>query len=180
MEYQKVLDFWFCETSQEKWFTRDEQFDEIVSTRFRSCWQAACRGECYTWRESLEGRLAEIIVLDQFSRNLNRNRAEAWAQDTMALVLSQEALRQPEWQQLETAQKAFLLMPWMHAESRLIHEKATELFDSLGDAEYSRHERQHRDIIARFGRYPHRNQWLGRTSTAEEIAYLSEHALPFF
>lgn len=111
MNSQKVLDFWFSETSQGKWFIRDDQFDEAVSTRFRDCWEAACRGELYTWRETLNGRLAEIIVLDQFSRNLNRNRAEAWAQDGMALTLSQEALRQPGWERLGTAQKTFLLMP---------------------------------------------------------------------
>jgi uncharacterized protein (DUF924 family) len=180
MAYEKVLNFWFRDECQEKWFIRDKQFDDAISTLFRACWEAARQGELCSWRATLHGRLAEIIVLDQFSRNLNRNSAEAWSQDSMALVLSQEVLRQPQWQQLGKPQKAFLLMPWMHSESRLIHEKATELFEELGDPEFIRHEREHRDIIRKFGRYPHRNALLGRVSSAEEAAWLSGHSLPFF
>lgn len=174
MEYENVLTFWFSESSQEKWFSHDDAFDDMISRRFRSCWEAACRGELYAWRETVSGRLAEIIVLDQFSRNLNRHSADAWAQDKMALVLSQEALLQPDWRQLGTPKKAFLLMPWMHAESRFIHEKAAELFEKLGDPAFIRHESEHRAIIEAFSRYPHRNQLLGRVSSADELLYLSK------
>ncbi|QCR38337.1 DUF924 family protein [Nissabacter sp. SGAir0207] len=180
MEYEQVLAFWFDEAGEAKWFSKDEQFDQTLRERFGECWQAACRGELSSWRHSLRGRLAEVIVLDQFSRNLARQDAAAWAQDGMALVLSQEAMRQPGWQQLPTRERAFLLMPWMHAESRVIHQQAVALFEALGDAEMAHHARQHREIIERFGRYPHRNARLGRASTPEEARYLKENQLPFF
>jgi len=175
MNYRTVLDFWFSEQSQTKWFERDDNFDAMIGDRFTTCWQMACRGELYTWRENMQGRLAEIIVLDQFSRNLNRESAGAWAQDGMALILSQEALLHHEWHQLSMLQRAFLLMPWMHSESSGIHEKATLLFDELGDPSFIRHEQEHRSIILQFGRYPHRNHLLGRTSTTAERVYLSEN-----
>lgn len=181
MDEKQVLDFWFSASTQKNWFARDEAFDRKIDQQFRDCWQAACHGELYAWRQTLAGRLAEIIVLDQFSRNLNRNSPKAWAQDGMALILSQEALQDPTWQQqLDAQQQAFLLMPWMHAESRLIHEKAAVLFEALGDPHTLKHEQQHRDIIDRFGRYPHRNQLLGRTSSPEEQTFLNTTALPFF
>ncbi|ORM72632.1 hypothetical protein HA42_22215 [Pantoea deleyi] len=174
MDYEDVLNFWFSKASQDKWFVRDEQFDKKVSARFRTHWEAAYRGEYYTWRESIKGRLAEIILLDQFSRNLNRNSPDAWAHDNMALVLSQEAINRPEYPQLSIPQRAFLLMPWMHSESSLIHVKATELFEELGDPNFIRHQQEHRAIIVRFGRYPHRNQLLGRASSRDELNYLSK------
>lgn len=130
-------------------------------------------GELYSWRDTLEGCLAEIIVLDQFSRNLNRNSARAWAQDGMALLLSQEVLRHYEWRSLDNEKQAFLLMPWMHSESRVIHQSAAELFRQINDPRFAEYEHKHREIINRFGRYPHRNQHLGRHSTPEEIAYLN-------
>ncbi|SFO13570.1 Uncharacterized conserved protein, DUF924 family [Candidatus Pantoea varia] len=173
MNYRTVLDFWFSEQSQTKWFKRDDNFDAMISDRFTTCWQMACRGELYTWRECIQGRLAEIIVLDQFSRNLNRASADAWAQDGMALILSQEALLSQEWHQLSVQQRAFLLMPWMHSESSAIHEKAAILFNQLGDPSFIRHEEEHRAIILQFGRFPHRNQLSGRTSSAAERVYLT-------
>ncbi|MDC7314549.1 DUF924 family protein [Enterobacter ludwigii] len=175
MNYRTVLDFWFSEQSQTKWFERDDNFDAIISDRFTTCWQMACRGELSHWRENILGRLAEIIVLDQFSRNLNRENAHAWAQDGMAMILSQEAILKPEWHQLSVMQRAFLLMPWMHSESAAIHDKATLLFNELGDPSFMQHEQEHRSIILQFGRYPHRNRLLGRTSTTAEKTYLSEN-----
>jgi uncharacterized protein (DUF924 family) len=175
MDYITVLDFWFSEQNQKKWFKRDENFDAIISERFSACWQMARKGELYEWREGMQGRLAEIIVLDQFSRNLNRESADAWAQDGMALILSQEALRSQEWHQLSVHQRAFLLMPWMHSESSVIHEKAVLLFDELGDPSFIRNEQEHRAVILKFGRFPHRNQLLGRTTTTAEKAWLGEN-----
>jgi len=173
MDYRQVLNFWFSESRQANWFSHDESFDRIISERFSTCWEMACRGELYHWRENILGRLAEIIILDQFSRNLNRENANAWAQDGMALILSQEAILRPEWHQLSVMQRAFLLMPWMHSESATIHEKATLLFKELGDPAFIRHEKEHRSIILQFGRFPHRNRLLGRTSSPAERAYLN-------
>jgi uncharacterized protein (DUF924 family) len=126
----------------------------------------------YAWRESAEGALGEIIVLDQFSRNIFRDRAAAFAQDALALVLAQEAVRRGLDKSLTQQQRHFLYMPYMHSESRLIHEEAVRLFTNMGDAGVLDFEMRHKAIVDRFGRYPHRNALLGRVSTSEEIAFL--------
>lgn len=174
MHYEAVLEFWFEKTPESKWFTQDAKFDQQIRGAFYEVWQAASRGELYPWRENSRGRLAEIIVLDQFSRNLHRESATAYAQDGMALVLAQEILRQPDWPMLAAREKAFSLMPWMHSESRVIHGQAQALFATLNLSSFIDSARKHKAIIDRFGRYPHRNNDLGRTSTEEELAFLRE------
>jgi len=118
------------------------------------------------------GRLAEIILIDQFSRNIFRDTPEAFSADAVALVLAQEAIAAGADQQLETKERAFLYMPYMHSESRAIHEQAAQLFDQPGLEYNLEFEHKHKVIIDRFGRYPHRNAILGRTSTAEELDFL--------
>lgn len=125
-----------------------------------------------SWRDQPQGRLAEVIVLDQFSRNLFRDHPRAWAQDAQALVLAQEAVRAGADRLLNTRQRAFLYMPYMHSESRLIHQVALRLFSQPGMSLQLDYERRHAVIIERFGRYPHRNAVLGRPSTPEEAAFL--------
>lgn len=180
MNYEDVLLFWFSRTSKDKWFKNDQAFDEEIRRLFGRCWASACRGELFTWRENLYGRLAEIIVLDQFSRNLNRQSCIAWQQDGMALILAQETLNIEGWEHLTLDEKGFMLMPWMHSESVIIHEKAVELFAQLKGGSYAQSEREHREIILRFGRYPHRNALLGRASSADEQAFLEKQRLSFF
>nr|WP_041526318.1 DUF924 family protein [Pantoea sp. At-9b] len=180
MNYEDVLQFWFSHTSEDKWFKNDQAFDDEIRRLFGHCWVSACRGELFTWRENLYGRLAEIIILDQFSRNLNRQSSVAWQQDGMALILSQEALNIEGWEYLTLDEKGFMLMPWMHSESVAIHEKAVGLFAQLKGTSYAQSAQQHRDIILRFGRYPHRNALLGRASSAEERAFLEQKRLSFF
>ena len=119
-----------------------------------------------------EGRLAEIIVLDQFSRNLYREDPRAFACDGMALVLAQEAVRARADRKIPLERRKFFYLPYEHSESRRIHTLAVALFESLGEPESLDYELQHKAIVDRFGRYPHRNKALGRTSTAEEIAFL--------
>jgi len=123
---------------------------------------------------SAEGRLAEIIVLDQFSRNIYRGTARAFAQDSLALALAQEAISQDLDKQLSPEQRSFLYMPFMHSESKLIHEFALKLFQRLGNQANLEYEIKHKIIIDRFGRYPHRNQILGRESTEEELSFLTQ------
>ena len=116
----------------------------------------------------------EIIVLDQFSRNLFRDSPQAFAQDSLALALAQEAISLNLDQQLSPEQRAFLYMPFMHSESKLIHEFALKLFQRLGNPTNLEFEKKHKVIIDRFGRYPHRNQILGRASTDEELTFLTQ------
>lgn len=169
-----VLRFWFEECTPEQWWQKDTAFDERICARFGDVHRSAARGELFTWRGTPEGRLAEIIVLDQFSRNLHRDRAEAFACDGMALALAQEAVGCGDDLKVALERRSFLYMPYMHSESPLIHEEAVRLFESLGNAKTLDAARKHKAIVDRFGRYPHRNAILGRESTPEELAFLAE------
>jgi uncharacterized protein (DUF924 family) len=168
----EVLKFWFEEIDSKKWFVKDLAFDQEIKERFSSTHKKAIQGELYTWRESALGRLAEIILLDQFSRNMFRDTAKAFAYDTIALVLAQEAINLKLDQDLKPVEKSFLYMPFMHSESLHIHEKAVELFSAPGLEYNLEFEHKHKVIIEKFGRYPHRNEILGRESTPEEIEFL--------
>ncbi len=179
MSPQDILDFWFEQTPSEQWFTNDPQFDATIRERFSDVWQQATRAELSSWRSSIRGRLAEIIVLDQFSRNIGRGTPLAFAYDTTALVLSQEASRTTEFADLTQQENNFLLMPMMHSESPAIHQAAECLFRKYGSDESYQFELKHKAIIDAFGRYPHRNDILGRESTPEEVAFLQQPGSSF-
>jgi uncharacterized protein (DUF924 family) len=170
----EILSFWFSDTSRPKWFATDPSFDAAVSARYGAVLQAAKRGELFQWRETIRGRLAEIIVLDQFSRNIHRGAATAFECDAQALVLAQEAVRDQTRLELTPDEKAFLYMPFMHSESLVIHEQGLKLFSEVGLEWHLPYEEEHRRVIQRFGRFPHRNAILGRASTAEEDLYLAQ------
>lgn len=174
MNYQDVLDFWFAPDHTNFWFAKDSLFDDEIRTQFSTVHQQATQAELWSWRQTPEGRLAEIIVLDQFSRNLYRDQAQAFAQDSMALALAQEAITQQLDAQLSPEQRSFLYMPFMHSESKLIHEFALKLFQKLGNEINLSFEKKHKVIIDQFGRYPHRNAILGRQSTPEELEFLTQ------
>lgn len=170
---EPVLHFWFEELQPSAWWKKDAALDTVIAERFGALLVSARVGELSSWRETAEGALAEIIVLDQFSRNIFRDRAAAFAQDVLALVLAQEAVRHGLDIALPKQQRHFLYMPYMHSESRLIHEEAVRLFTDLGETWVLDFEMKHKAIIDRFGRYPHRNALLGRVSTPEEIEFLA-------
>lgn len=172
--YQTVLDFWFIETQPAQWWQKNEAFDREVERRFALLLGQAKAGELYDWRTSAHGSLAEIIVLDQFSRNIYRDRAEAFDGDPLALALSQFAIEKGMDKALSQVERSFLYMPFMHSESKRIHVRALRLFEELGNPNNLDFEQQHKAIIDRFGRYPHRNGMLGRESTAEELAFLQQ------
>ena len=173
MNHQSVIDFWFDETEPRQWFSKDAEFDRLIAKRFQSVHDSAMRCELFSWRDTPEGRLAEIIVLDQFSRNIYRDTPRAFVCDPLALALAQEAVRVEAQRNLTLQQKPFLYMPFMHSESRLIHEQAVKLFSEPGLEKNLEFELKHKAIIDRFGRYPHRNAVLGRASTPEELAFLN-------
>ncbi len=179
MQPGEVLAFWFDELEQKDWFVTNEKVDEIIVARFGDIHAKAKAAELAHWRKDIFGRLAEIIVLDQFSRNIYRDSAEAFATDALALALSQEAILSEDLIRLSSTQKAFLYMPFMHSESREIHEKAVELFSEPGLESNLDFELRHKVIIDRFGRYPHRNAVLGRDSTEEELEFLKEDGSSF-
>lgn len=174
-----ILDFWFREIVPEQWWKPDPDFDRLIESRFLSALQQAAHGELFRWRRTPQGRLAEIIVLDQFSRNVWRGTPQAFAQDAMALVLSQEAIRAGALATLTPDERAFLLMPWMHSESKAIHLEAESLFRQHTPPQNYDFELKHKAIVDRFGRYPHRNAILGRSSTEEELAFLKQPGSSF-
>ena len=169
---EQVLSFWFERHGPEQWWAKDPAFDEAIRTEFGALHASAALGELFDWRDGPDGRLAEIIVLDQFSRNLYREDPRAFACDGMALALAQEAVRVRADRAVLLERRKFFYMPYEHSESPRIHEIAVTLFESLDDPETLKYEMQHKAIVDRFGRYPHRNKALGRESTAEEIAFL--------
>jgi len=179
MHYQDVLTFWFDELTSEQWFIKDQSVDDLIKSQFSYFLTAASRVELFAWRHSAAGALAEILVLDQFSRNIHRDKPAAFAQDPLALALAQEAIRRGLNLHLPVEQRSFLYMPFMHSESRRIHEQAVELFSEPGLENNLKFELAHKEIIDRFDRYPHRNQILGRVSTAEEIEFLKQPGSSF-
>jgi len=174
-----VLFFWFEELTPAQWWKVDPELDSLITDRFGAVHEAAVAGELQGWRSSAEGRLAEIIVLDQFSRNIHRGTARAFAADGMALVLAQELVAQGLDQQLPPSQRGFAYLPYMHSESKAIHALAEQLFQAPGLEQNLKAELKHKVIIDRFGRYPHRNALLGRTSTPEEQQFLTEPGSSF-
>lgn len=167
-----ILDFWFNELTPKQWWTQSAELDQQIKTRFGALHQAASCGELYSWRETASGVLAEIIILDQFSRNIHRNHPLAFACDALALGLAQMAVANKTDQELDNTRRSFLYMPYMHSESLIIHKIAVALFSAQGMEQNLDFELQHKAIIDRFGRYPHRNNILGRISTPEEVDFL--------
>ncbi len=170
----EVIDFWFSELSPKQWWLKDPALDAEIGRRFGALHGRALACELSPWRETAPGRLAEVIVLDQFSRNIYRDTARAFAADPLALALAQEMVRSKSDRNLGAQQRIFAYLPYMHSESALIHIEALALYEALGIEDNLAFERRHKAIIDRFGRYPHRNALLGRESTPEEIEFLKQ------
>jgi uncharacterized protein (DUF924 family) len=179
MQPQSILHFWFTELTPKQHYAKDAALDEAIRSRFGATLEAAARCELFAWRATPEGRLAEVLVLDQFSRNVYRDTPRAFAQDALALALAQELVASGQDRSLPMMQRSFAYMPYMHSESALIHAQAVALFAQPGMEDSLRFEQRHQEIIDRFGRYPHRNALLGRESTPEELVFLSEPGSAF-
>ncbi|SFD00324.1 DUF924 family protein [Pseudoalteromonas denitrificans] len=172
--HQAVLKFWFEEIDSSKWWVKDLAFDQLIKSKFLALHHSAMNCELYEWRKTPKGRLAEIIVLDQFSRNMFRDTPKSFASDSLALVLAQEAIDVKADEALSAIERSFLYIPFMHSESLKIHNVAIDLYKKNGIESNYDFEIKHRDIIEKFGRYPHRNQILSRESTDAEIEFLKQ------
>ena len=172
-----VIGYWSAAGSG-KWFKKDARFDEAIRLRFEPVHHAAARGDYDGWQASAEGCLALLILLDQFPRNLWRGSGHAFATDPMARAVARKALALQFDQQISTDLRLFFYLPFEHSEDAGDQDLAIGLIqglvDETGQDDLLRFAVMHRDLIARFGRFPHRNQALGRDSTPEEIAYLAE------
>ena len=178
--WQDVLEFWFKPEHVALHFDENDEFDNKIRDEFLTTWEAGAEGLLVDWRKSIKGRLAEIIVLDQFSRNLFRNDIRTYTQDKMAIALAQEVLLHPEYDTLSKDEKKYILLPFMHSESLELHDWAGKYFEELGDESTLYFEKAHRAILEKFGRYPYQNEDLARKSTAEEDKFLEEKAGKYF
>ncbi len=174
MDADAVNKFWFEELTPKDWFSKNKELDRAITQRFGDTLVAAAACELADWRRTPEGRLAEILVLDQFSRNIFRDTPYAFSQDPLALALAQEAINAGDHLALAQTRRKFIYMPFMHSESARIHETAVTLFSEPGMEDNLRFELRHKAIIDRFGRYPHRNAILNRQSSAEETEFLKQ------
>lgn len=179
VKLEEVNQFWFEELSQKDWWKKSDELDSKIKKRFGELHKIAKEGGLEPFRQSPEARLAEIIVLDQFSRNIYRDKPEAFASDELALSLAKEAVASGDDMKLPQQKRLFVYMPYMHSESLEVHDEAVKLFEKLGLEENLKYEHAHRDIIVRFGRYPHRNKILGRESTPEEVEFLEKPGSSF-
>lgn len=192
--WQPIVDFWFGDQEppepvfRKRWFNGGTEVDQIIAERFGELHQRAVEGELDAWLLHPHGRLALILLIDQFSRNLYRGQADAFAWDRHAQQWSLDALDNDHYHSLAASGRMFCLMPLMHAEDLALHDRLAQIIERLCQEFPQQQElldglrrsaAEHRDIILRFGRYPHRNAVLARTSTAEEIDYLANQAARF-
>lgn len=171
---EDVLGFWFTECSEEDWFKKSDAFDAALHDRFAAVHEAAAAGRLDGWAQTPDGRLALILLLDQMSRNLFRGSAKAFAQDPAALALARQAIAEGDHVGTSRERRLFLYLPFEHSENPADQAMCMTLFATLGDDELTEFARRHKVIVDRFGRFPHRNEAMGRQSTEEELAFLQE------
>jgi len=167
-----VLTFWFVTHNEADWFGARPEFDAELARCFTGTHAWVAAGSATSWRTSPAGRLAEIIVLDQFSRQLFRKRPEAFATDPLALDMARELVATGGHLTLEPRRRMFAYLPYMHSEDLAVHAEAAPLYAAFGDEKFSEFERRHIETLQRFGRYPYRNDPLGRPSTTDELDYI--------
>jgi uncharacterized protein (DUF924 family) len=174
-----VLAFWFEESKPEQWYKKDAEFDDAIRDGFEITVTAALASRLDGWADNAEGCLALIILLDQFTRNIYRDSPRAFSGDDMALALSLRCDDRDYLAHENDTYRQFMLMPMMHSEDLAIQEKSLPLFERLTNPRTHEFAVKHRDIIARFGRFPHRNAILGRPSTDEEVEFLKQPGSSF-
>ena len=178
-EKEEILNFWFKECIPEQWFKKNEDFDQMIENRFSSAIENAIAGKMDSWEESETGCLALIILLDQFTRNVFRDTPHAFAGDKRALALSQLCCDKDYLTNPDIRRRQFMLMPMMHSENLAVQDAALPLFKKYASKKDYEYAEKHRAIIARFGRFPHRNVILGRKSINEELEFLKQPGSSF-
>jgi uncharacterized protein (DUF924 family) len=170
-----LLAFWFADDMEEKWFNGGAAFDEELENRFGALHEQACRGALDAWMQSPKGLFALILLFDQLSRNLHRGTPRAFGQDRKALSLTMKALTEGWDQEFSERERQFFYLPLMHSEDPAHQKECVALYEAIDNENSLKFAREHRDIIERFGRFPHRNAVLGRESTEDEREFLKEH-----
>jgi len=170
---EEIIEFWFAPSNQPLWFNSTPEFDQRLRERFLTTYHAAADSQLSKWQQTPTGALALAIVLDQFPLNLFRGQPESFATEAAARRVAAQAIARGFDQELNPTQRLFLYLPFMHSESLLDQARSVQLFERLGLEDSLRFARHHHDLIARFGRFPHRNAILGRESSREELTYLA-------
>jgi uncharacterized protein (DUF924 family) len=170
---EEILAFW-REAGPARWYKRDAAFDAVIRSRFLGLWQKAAAGGLSSWETSDDGALALVIVLDQFPRNMFRDDIRTYSSDARAREVAGRAIARGADKRVDAGLLEFLYMPFMHSEHLADQQRCVELFRDAGDPENLRYAEDHADIIRRFGRFPHRNRIVGRTTTPEEQAFLEQ------
>jgi len=173
---EAVLAFWFAPETRPRWFDSTPAFDREVEAAFRATWEAAAAGALAYWEGTPAGALALVIVLDQFPLNMFRGRPESFVTEAASRAVAERAIARGFDAALDAAGKAFLYLPFMHSESLADQDRSVALYEAAGLADSLKWARHHRDIVRRFGRFPHRNAILGRPGTPEEEAWLASDA----
>jgi len=175
-----VLNFWFAEGMDKKWFFKDPAFDQAVEEKLLPLYEKACRGELKSWENTAEGCLALCILFDQVPRNLFRNDPKTYATDAVALEIAQSVVIKGWDKPLTQHERIFIYIPYEHSEDLSFQEKSLDLFRALDEnSDWYIYAKKHEVIVRRFGRFPHRNNILGRESTAEEIEFLKQPGSSF-
>ncbi|MCO5142339.1 MAG: DUF924 domain-containing protein [Oligoflexia bacterium] len=171
--YKEIIEYWFSPRVSKLWFNSTKEFDEELTSQYESLLKKAIKGELKEWESTPEGTLALIIVLDQFPLNMYRGKAESYSTGDQAVAIAKEAVQKGFDQKIPKDQIAFLYLPFMHSEDLQDQEMSVMLFEKAGLVENLRFAKHHQNIVHKFGRFPHRNEALGRKSTEEELEYLS-------
>jgi len=180
VEAAAILAFWFEEIDKARWFDKDPAFDRLVTRRFAALHEAAARGDRDSWREGAQPCLALILLLDQFPRNMFRDTPRAFATDAIARAVAEHALTRGYDEAVQEAGRQFFYLPFEHSEDLADQARAVALFRERTDNPlWLDYAERHHAVIARFGRFPHRNAVLGRISTAEERAFLADDKAHF-
>ena len=178
-EKEDILKFWFKECNPEQWFKKNDAFDQIIKNSFSNTIKDAIGGKMDDWENTETGCLALIIILDQFTRNVFRDTLRAFVGDNKALVLSQKCCDKEYLKNTDVNRSKFMLMPMMHSEKITVQEAALPLFKKYTSEKDYEYAKKHHEIIARFGRFPHRNVILGRKSTNDELVFLKQPGSSF-
>jgi len=171
MNPAEIVSFW-RDAGSDKWFDKNEEFDGLVRSKFLAIHEAAARGELADFEESAEGLLALVILLDQFPRNMFRGSPHAFATDPLARAIANRAIALGIDEAIDPAMRPFFYLPFMHSEAAADQDRCVVLYEAFGDEALLQYATTHRDVIAQFGRFPHRNRVLGRETTAAEQAFL--------
>lgn len=171
--YQALVDFWFSVEASKYWFNSTSEFDQQLLANYGEYWRQARQGQLDHWGETATGSLALVILLDQIPLNIFRGKPDSFSTEAQSIVVARSAIDRRLDIELTTQQKSFLYMPFMHSENLQDQALALELFDQPGLEGNLRFSKHHHDIVERFGRFPHRNEILGRESSTAEVEYLN-------